>query len=108
MNLDFLMINISGFLQYSIYSLYGYFVDDSQTGLVKEADLFFALHAFAATLFTAAQVLIYPKGSNRLTIRTKRFVLGQWAFLGCYLALTHVLLGRFRVDGLILVDISEL
>jgi hypothetical protein len=62
MNLNFAAINLNGFVFYALFNAYGYFIDDTQSGRVEIADLFFALHAFAATFFTAIQAIIYPRG----------------------------------------------
>lgn len=61
MNFDFVAMNLTGFLFYSIYSSYGYFVDDAQTGHVDLNDIFFAYHALFATFVTISQICIYPK-----------------------------------------------
>jgi hypothetical protein len=67
MNLDYLYLNISGFIFYSIYCLYGYFTTDISIGKVNIADVLFALHALAICLFQYGQSLIYPKGNNKLS-----------------------------------------
>jgi cystinosin len=90
MNLNFAAVNLNGFLFYALFNSYGYFVEDLQTGTIEMADLFFALHALAATLYTAAQVLMYPRGSNRLSTSILVFIAAQWVFLLCFSLLIKV------------------
>lgn len=67
MNLNFAAINLNGFVFYAMFNCYGFFIDNSQTGNVGLADLFFSLHALGATLFTGIQAIIYPRGENKLS-----------------------------------------
>jgi hypothetical protein len=90
MNFNFAAINLNGFLLYALYNLYGYFIDQKQTGLVTEADLFFALHALGATLYTAIQACIYPSGNNQLDKSAKLLIVAQWLFLVVFAVLINV------------------
>lgn len=90
MNLNFAAVNLNGFVLYALFNSYGYFVSNEQTGTIELADLFFALHAFAATFFTAIQTLLYPKGTNTLSIPIIYFLTTQWIVLLAYYLLTQV------------------
>lgn len=90
MNLNFAAINLNGFAFYALFNVFGYFIDDTQTGRVETADLFFAMHAFAATSFTAIQAVIYPRGENKLSIGTMGLIASQWTILIGYYALIKV------------------
>jgi len=56
------------------------------------ADLFFALHALAAVIFTAIQGCIYPSGKNNLSKKTIIFLWVQWIFIIAYALLLRVYL----------------
>jgi hypothetical protein len=79
MNLNFVTVNLNGFLFYSLFNSYGYFVEDLQTGTIEMADYFFALHALLAILYTAAQALIYPRGKNQLFGSILVFIASHWS-----------------------------
>lgn len=91
MNFDFVAMNLTGFLFYSIYNTYGYFVDDKQTGKVDLNDIFFAYHALFATFVTISQICIYPKKNNRVHLYTVVILVLMWAFAGTYATLTLVI-----------------
>lgn len=91
MNFDFVAMNLTGFLFYSIYSSYGYFVDDKQTGKVDLNDIFFAYHALFATIVTISQICIYPKKRNRVHLYTVILLVFMWGSAGAYATLTLVI-----------------
>lgn len=62
MNFDFVAMNLTGFLFYSIYNTEGYFISNKQTGQVELNDVFFAYHALFATLVTLVQVAFFKRG----------------------------------------------
>ena len=90
MNFDFVAMNLTGFLFYSIYSSYGYFIDDSQNGKVDLNDIFFAYHALFATFVTISQICIYPKNRNRVHLYTVFLLVFMWGSAGAYATLTIV------------------
>ena len=90
MNFDFVAMNLTGFLFYSIYNTYGYFIDDTQTGKVDLNDIFFAYHAMFATLLTITQIFIYPKKDNRVHSYTVVLLVLMWTFAGVYTTLILV------------------
>ena len=56
MNFDFVAMNLSGFMFYSLYNTQGYFIESTETGKVDLNDVFFSYHALMATLITLSQV----------------------------------------------------
>ena len=84
MNLDFVTLNLTGFLFYSSYNIYGYFFDESQTGEVDFNDIIFAVHASFATIVCLVQSWIYPRGDNKVHRPTKIFLFFIWGFVIIY------------------------
>ncbi|EGR28750.1 pq loop repeat family protein [Ichthyophthirius multifiliis] len=69
--LDFVILNFTGFLFYSIYTTVGYFTDNpekSGTGDVSIQDVVFAYHACILTIVTLLQTFIYPVKKKKLQI----------------------------------------
>lgn len=96
MNFDFVSMNLTGFLFYSIYCSYGYFINSDQTGKVDLNDVLFAYHALFATLVTISQILIYPKKNNRIHLITLVYLIALWAFIIVYSTLSEVNIIKFR------------
>ena len=90
MNFDFVAMNLTGFIIYSIYCTYGYFVNTDQTGQVDLNDLLFAYHALFATFLTLAQVLFFSKKQNKIHAVTVFYLLLLWTFVVVYAVLTQV------------------
>ncbi len=90
MNFDFVAMNLTGFVFYSLYNSYGYFVNSDQTGKVDLNDVLFAYHALFATLICITQIGIYQRGKNRIHIPTIIMLLLMWAFVLVYSTLTLV------------------
>lgn len=90
MNFDFVAMNLTGFIFYSLYNTYGYFINSDQTGHVDLNDVIFAYHALFATLICIFQISIYPKGANRLHAPTVALLFLMWAFVIVYSTLTIV------------------
>ena len=65
--LNYLAMNISGYIFYGIYSTVGYFTDISGAGTVVIADLIFVYHALLMVTILTFQVLYYPHGKNRVS-----------------------------------------
>lgn len=95
LNFSYTAINLHGFTLYALYNLYGFFIEPSQTGLVTQADLFFALHAFAAFGITSIQTCIYPWGKNVLSNKAIVFIGVQWIFILGYALLLQVYICLF-------------
>lgn len=76
LSFDFVTLNITGFFAYTIFNVvlkYDTFVKDLYVQKyggevpVEVNDVVFAVHAFILTLVTAAQVLYYPKGGQKVS-----------------------------------------
>jgi Na+-driven multidrug efflux pump len=90
MNLDFVTMNLTGFIFYSIYSSYGYFFNSDQTGKVDLNDLLFGYHACFATGVCLVQAFIFPRGKNKVHIPTIILLIGMWVFVIVWYILTFV------------------
>lgn len=91
MNFDFVAMNLTGFIFYSLYNTYGYFIKSDQTGQVDLNDVIFAYHALFATLVCITQIAIYPGGKNRIHAPTIGLLLLMWTFILIYATLTIVI-----------------
>jgi cystinosin len=77
LSFDFSFCNVLGFLSYSIYNCVFFLSTTVQdmyadayggSGTIVDAnDVFFAVHALAMTLITAAQCLMYERGNQRVS-----------------------------------------
>lgn len=65
--MDYLVMNIVGYVFYGFYSTLGYFFHEPGAGTVVFADLFFVYHALLMCLIWCVQACIYPRGNNRLS-----------------------------------------
>jgi hypothetical protein len=92
MNFDFVAMNLTGFVFYSLYNSYGYFVNSDQTGKVDLNDVLFAYHALFATFICISQIAIYPRGKNRIHAPTIVLLLVMWTFVIVYSTLTLVII----------------
>ena len=77
--LNYLVMNISGYTLYGIYSTLGYFFHEKGAGTVVIADLFFVYHALAMVFIQTCQVLYYPRGKNRISGFSIMLCLFIWA-----------------------------
>lgn len=59
LSFDFEVYNLTGFIGYSIYTIWGYCEEDIGTGTVAIQDIVFAIHAVVLTLITIGQIFIY-------------------------------------------------
>jgi hypothetical protein len=94
MNLDFLALNLSGYVFYAVYCSYGFFYTEAQTetGRVDLNDLLFVFHALFITTVTAIQAVIYPKGRNKISPISIGYIITIVSFLACYSGLTYVII----------------
>ena len=65
--LNYLVMNISGYTFYGIYSTIGFFTNISGAGTVVIADLIFVYHAILMVIILTGQVFYYPHGKNRVS-----------------------------------------
>ena len=90
MNFDFVAMNLTGFLFYSIYNTYGYFVSQDQTGRVDLNDVIFAYHALFATFICVSQTCFFPHGANKIHTPTIILLVFMWCSIVIYSTLTFV------------------
>lgn len=89
--MNYLVMNINGYLFYGIYSTLGYFFHMKGAGTVVFADLFFVYHALLMCLVLSIQALIYPHGKNKISFFTIVFCIGLWVFMAVLIVFTVVL-----------------
>ncbi|UYV64742.1 CTNS [Cordylochernes scorpioides] len=98
LHFDFLALNLSGFLSYSIYNFCFYYstiVQDeyhkvNPTGVVPVElnDVVFAVHAFIATVIQIIQCFIYDRGNQTMSKMAIGFLSLGWLGAGIFLILT--------------------
>lgn len=52
--------------------------------------MFFAYHALFATIICVSQIIIYPRGNNKVHAPTIVLLIAMWTFLMVYSTLTMV------------------
>lgn len=92
MNFDFVAMNLTGFIFYSLYNSYGFFINSDQTGQVDLNDVIFGYHAMFATLVCIFQIFLYPRGKNSLHIPTVVLLITMWSFILLWSILTLVII----------------
>eukprot|EP01062_Namystynia_karyoxenos_P064173 TRINITY_DN57079_c0_g1_i1.p1 TRINITY_DN57079_c0_g1~~TRINITY_DN57079_c0_g1_i1.p1 ORF type:complete len:373 (+),score=101.15 TRINITY_DN57079_c0_g1_i1:98-1216(+) len=93
MSFDYVFLNLIGFGCYAAYNVSYFWVDSIQheyyakhgsNNVVRENDVFFALHAELLTICTFAQIFIYERGPQKfhwppiVATITAAFVFGAW------------------------------
>ncbi|XP_003389186.1 PREDICTED: cystinosin-like [Amphimedon queenslandica] len=91
LNFDFLALNLTGFLAYSVFNVGLYWIpeierqyfEDHPGGVnpVQLNDVIFALHALAATLFTIFQCLILKRDKQRVSFLAIAILIVLWGFI---------------------------
>lgn len=94
-SLNYLVMNISGYLFYSIYSTLGFFFKVKGAGTVVVADLIFVYHALLMCLVLSIQACIYPLGKNRISPYTIVLCVSLWLFIMADIIFTEVLKHRY-------------
>ncbi|KAF9112641.1 hypothetical protein BGX27_003029 [Mortierella sp. AM989] len=85
LSMDFIYLNVIGFLCYSIFNLAFFFSsdiqeeyrhrNDGQENLVRANDVFFALHALILSTFTLVQTWVYKSDPNqRVSLLARIFI----------------------------------
>lgn len=65
MSSNYLLINLSGYIFYSVYNLYGYLnSNNNETGKVNDTDLMFSIHSIIVYMITCGLFLYYPHVIN--------------------------------------------
>ena len=91
-SLDFGFMNLSGFLAYFLYSLWGYLSPSVIPGVVDIQDIAFAGHAFLLTFCLLIQCYVYdPEFFKKIKIWVKIYLAIAWAIslIICPLELFH-------------------
>ncbi|XP_074604496.1 cystinosin-like [Brevipalpus obovatus] len=88
LSFNFLALNLTGFLCYSIYNACFYFVPayrnayhmhhPNETFPILANDVAFSLHALGVTIGTVLQCLIYHRGDQTISIVTIVFLIAVW------------------------------
>lgn len=87
LSFDFLALNFTGFLCYSIYNVCIYFVPNYQQAFIKEHnttvsvllnDVGFSIHALVITLVTIIQCFIYERGGQNISLIVVMFLIAVW------------------------------
>ena len=79
--MNYLVMNINGYIFYGIYSTLGYFFKFKGAGTVVIADLIFVYHALLMCLVLSIQACIYPKGKNNVSPYTIILCVSLWTFI---------------------------
>lgn len=98
LNFDFLGLNLTGFIAYSVFNIGFRFVREVQveyhswhpTGVipVEMNDVAFAVHATFATIVTIGQCFIYERGNQLISKMTVGVLAAIWATAGVFLLIT--------------------
>ncbi|XP_077439912.1 cystinosin isoform X2 [Vanacampus margaritifer] len=97
LNFDFLALNLTGFLAYSVFNIGLFWVpaikeeylQRNPNGInpVKANDVFFSLHAFLLCLFYVGQAAVYERGGQKVSCTARLLLLIGWSFAGVTLFL---------------------
>lgn len=79
-SIQFAILNVQGFLFYTLYTTGGFVYPRLGTGAVQWQDVAFAVHAFLISSCQLAQVFIYERGQQRdFKTWVKYLIIIQWA-----------------------------
>ncbi|XP_077390888.1 cystinosin isoform X2 [Festucalex cinctus] len=97
LNFDFLALNLTGFLAYSVFNVGLFWVTPikeaylrrNPNGInpVQANDVFFSLHAFLLCLIYVGQAAVYERGGQRVSRTARLLLLIGWSFAGVTLLL---------------------
>ncbi|CAI2375805.1 unnamed protein product [Moneuplotes crassus] len=96
-SIDLGLINVLGFLLYSVYNFTGVAFPELGTGIVDYNDLVFAIHSFFITSVALAQVFIYERGEQK---HFKVWMIYLHIFICCTVLTTFFLEGFFVVPNI--------
>lgn len=91
--MNYLAMNISGYLFYGIYSTLGYFFEFKGAGTVVIADLIFVYHALLMCFILSVQACIYPHGKNVVS----KYAVGLCILLWV-LVILHIIFSQVRLN----------
>ncbi|XP_071041219.1 cystinosin isoform X2 [Parasteatoda tepidariorum] len=105
LNFDFLGLNLTGFIAYSVFNIGLKYVKEVQleyhtvhpTGIipVETNDVVFAVHAVFATLVTIFQCFIYERGDQLIAKSTVAILALVWSTAGVFLLLTALHVNKY-------------
>ena len=89
-SMNYLTMNISGYLFYGIYSTLGYFFEFKGAGTVVIADLVFVYHALLMCFILSIQAFIYPNGQNKVSIYAIGLCITLWVLVAIHIVFSQV------------------
>lgn len=103
LNLDFLALNLTGFIAYSVFNICLFWVDPVKEEFLKEnpngvnpvtaSDVFFSLHAVLLCSIYVCQAATYQRGGQTVSWAARGLLLVAWTFalVTLFLAVGHIL-----------------
>lgn len=103
LNLDFLALNLTGFIAYSVFNIGLFWVEDIKEEFLKTnpngvnpvtaSDVFFSLHAVLLCLVYICQAACYQRGGQTVSWPARALLLLGWTFalVSLFLAVGHVI-----------------
>lgn len=87
MSSNYIFINLTGYLMYTVYNLYGWFKgNNSETGMVNQSDILFSIHSVLVYSITVGLFFYYPH-KIQLNYWTFTYLTIQWSvfiYFGIY------------------------
>jgi cystinosin len=78
MSSNYIFINLTGYVMYTVYNLYGYVKGDNvQTGVVDTSDLLFSMHSVLVYGVTVGLFFYYPH-KVEVSMWAKGYLAVQW------------------------------
>ncbi|KAM3139870.1 hypothetical protein pb186bvf_008112 [Paramecium bursaria] len=90
LSIDYVSMNISGYIFLSTYSTAGYLDSSWEIGQVNIEDLAFAYHGLLLTSIEIIQMIIYPIGKNKLSKIIITILIIMWSYTIVYTLATLV------------------
>lgn len=103
LNLDFLALNLTGFIAYSVFNVCLFWVDPVKEEFLKSnpngvnpvtaSDVFFSLHAVLLCSIYICQAVFYQRGGQTVSWVARGLLLVGWTFalVSLFLAVAHVI-----------------
>lgn len=103
LNFDFIVLNLTGFVAYSVFNVGLFWVPYIQEDFLKKDpngvipvdanDVFFSLHAVVLTLIYICQCVIYERGGQKVSKVAIGLLVFAWsfAFVSLFVAVAHII-----------------
>lgn len=103
LNLDFLALNLTGFIAYSVFNISLFWVEPIKEEFLKSnpngvnpvtaSDVFFSLHAVLLCLIYICQAAMYQRGGQTVSWPARGLLLVGWTFalVSLFLAVGHII-----------------